>query len=158
MNKLTQLIETKIRSILPQQFTIVFDEWTDTSTHYLAIFAVFPDKEQKFGYNRALLSFFPVNNVEPLNANLHHETIYDVLQQFGKNLKYFLHHWRKLRLESEPCKNVQRAKVDRPSCYIERGFLRLTSNMCERLFSLSKIPRRITAKRFCRKMLKCSFF
>jgi hypothetical protein len=85
MEQFARLVENKIRKMLPPQFAIVFDGWTDCSTHYLAIFAVFPDKAHEHGYNKALLSFYPLNDEESLNANSHHESIYSVLQQFGKD-------------------------------------------------------------------------
>ncbi|CEG36243.1 Tam3-transposase (Ac family) [Plasmopara halstedii] len=85
MSHLSELVRNKIRNLLPSQFAIVFDGWTDCSTHFLAVFAVFPDKDQQTGYNKALLSFFPLADETSLDADSHHESIYDVLQQFGKD-------------------------------------------------------------------------
>eukprot|EP00474_Spongospora_subterranea_P010852 CRZ11310.1 hypothetical protein [Spongospora subterranea] len=58
MIKITTLAERgKIKDILPDQFAIVFDEWSHHSTHYLAVFAVFPEVRNEKGYDRVLLSF-----------------------------------------------------------------------------------------------------
>jgi hypothetical protein len=40
MGKLTNLVEEKIKKILPNQFAVAFDGWTESSTHYLAVFAI----------------------------------------------------------------------------------------------------------------------
>ncbi len=43
IGELTQELEAKISSILPEKFALVFDGWTldGTSTHYMAVFATF---------------------------------------------------------------------------------------------------------------------
>ena len=38
------------------------------------------------GYNILLLSFFPFNDEESLSADSHHDSLYDVLKHFGKDL------------------------------------------------------------------------
>ena len=85
MGKLCFLVEEKIKTILPDMFALAFDGWTASSTHYLAVFAIVPDSKKPAGYEKALLSFAPLIHDEDLSADSHHETIYEILQTFGKN-------------------------------------------------------------------------
>ena len=68
----------------PDQFAVVIDGWGESSTHYLAVFAVFPDKSDA-GYSHALLSFSPMLDEEKFTAVFHYESIYEILQLYGKN-------------------------------------------------------------------------
>ena len=45
IEKLTVLVEETVAQELPEKFGLIIDGWTDsgTSTHYLAIFACYPD-------------------------------------------------------------------------------------------------------------------
>ena len=64
---------------------MAFDGWTESSVHYLGVFAVYPDNQLESGYNKVLLSFAPLIHDEDLSAASHHESIYEILQTFGKN-------------------------------------------------------------------------
>lgn len=85
MMNLRLRLEKKIADILPDQFALAFDGWTDSCTHYLAVFAVYPDQAKEAGYDTALLCFCPLVDEESLNARSHHETIFETLQCYGKN-------------------------------------------------------------------------
>ncbi len=37
------IVEAKIRNILPDIFSIVFDGWTTSDSHYIAMYATFAD-------------------------------------------------------------------------------------------------------------------
>ena len=71
MKLLTETVERKIIGLLPSIFALVFDGWTMGQTHYLGVFATFPDGESKSGYKQVLLSFSPLTNEESLNAENH---------------------------------------------------------------------------------------
>jgi hypothetical protein len=66
-------------AILPLQFAVMFDGWSSNGMHYLAVFAVWPDDTQERGYNRALLSFAPLDDEERLDANSHWDSVYEIL-------------------------------------------------------------------------------
>ena len=85
MQKLTFLVEEKVKKKLPDQFAIAFDGWSESSTHYLAVFAVFSDSNNKSGYEKVLLAFAPLIHDEDLSADSHHETLFEILKSFGKN-------------------------------------------------------------------------
>jgi hypothetical protein len=42
MGNLTEEIEKEIQEILPEQFGLILDGWTEVREHYVAIFACFP--------------------------------------------------------------------------------------------------------------------
>ena len=85
MRRLQVVVEQKIRDLLPSQFAIMFDGWSSGGTHFLAVFAVFPDDTNDRGYNRVLLSFAPLEDEEHLDANSHWDSVYEVLKMYGKN-------------------------------------------------------------------------
>jgi hypothetical protein len=85
MCRCTSNVEKKIRNILPDQFALGFDGWSDFSTHYLAVFAFFPDNCSELGYKKVLLSFSPLQDESKLTADSHHESIYQVLQLYGRD-------------------------------------------------------------------------
>ncbi len=43
LEQLTKIFEEKIRNILPHTFAIVFDEWTTSDSHYIAMYATVAD-------------------------------------------------------------------------------------------------------------------
>jgi hypothetical protein len=83
MLKLALLVENKILKLLPDQLAIAFYERIDNSKHFLAAFALFSEKDNECGY-KVLLSFSPLFDEENLNAEFHYETLYEILQFFGK--------------------------------------------------------------------------
>jgi hypothetical protein len=85
IGKLTYLVEEKIKQILPEKFALIFDGWSDSSIHYLAVFAVFSDSKETCGFQKILLSFSPLIHDEDLSAASHHQTVYEILKTFGKD-------------------------------------------------------------------------
>jgi hypothetical protein len=85
MRKLQISVENRIRDLLPSLFDIMFDGWSSGGTHFLAVFAVYPDPKMTQGYNRALLSFAPLLDEQHLNADSHWDTVYGILDFYGKN-------------------------------------------------------------------------
>jgi hypothetical protein len=85
MRLLTEKVEQKISDLLPELFALVFDGWTLGQTHYLAVFATFPDVKSESGYMKVLLAFSPMEEEESLNANAHVKFLEYVLQLYGKS-------------------------------------------------------------------------
>jgi hypothetical protein len=85
MNDLTTKVENKIRKRLPSVFAVMFDGWSSGGTHYLSVFAVWPDSKSSHGYSRALLSFTPLVDERDLSAQSHKDTLYDILRFYGKD-------------------------------------------------------------------------
>lgn len=83
MIALTTLVESKISDILPDKFAVVLDGWSAGDTHYIAIFATFPQRPGP-GFRRFLLAFSPMGDETRLDA-AEHKTLLDfVLSVFGK--------------------------------------------------------------------------
>ena len=51
---LTAAVEKKISDSLPSIFALVFDGWTLGQTHYIAVFATYPDDAVKRGYQQVI--------------------------------------------------------------------------------------------------------
>lgn len=51
---LTAAVEKKISDSLPSIFALVFDGWTLGQTHYIAVFATYPDETVKRGYEQVI--------------------------------------------------------------------------------------------------------
>jgi len=43
--EITKEVELKVKELLPERFGIVMDGWTEGTTHYFGVFAVFSDKD-----------------------------------------------------------------------------------------------------------------
>lgn len=84
LHLLTECVEKKVAAKLPNQFALVFDGWTDTSTHYLAVFASYPTSNSK-GYSKRLLTVSPVGEEINLSASEHYDFITYILHLYGKS-------------------------------------------------------------------------
>lgn len=51
INKVTAIVETKISNMLPSRFALVFYGFSHVSTHYVAVFATYPENS-KIGYHQ----------------------------------------------------------------------------------------------------------
>ena len=85
MLHMTVKVERLIRTRLSDMFALGFDGWSSGSTHFLGVFAVFPRRDAKDGYERALLSFAPFLDEEHLNADSHKQSIYEILRFYDKD-------------------------------------------------------------------------
>jgi hypothetical protein len=47
LKAVAQVVEDNTKEILPEKFALVFDCWSEDSTHFLAIFARFPSNDAK---------------------------------------------------------------------------------------------------------------
>ena len=66
-------------------FALVFDGWSSHGTHFLTIFATWPDIQQASGYSQVMLSFAPLSDEEHLDAQSHKESMHGILQFYGKD-------------------------------------------------------------------------
>ena len=71
--------------ILPYIFTLVFDGWTSSSTHYVALLASFPSQNSN-GFEMRLLSVSSMGNECQLTAEEHIKYFDYVLSLYSKSL------------------------------------------------------------------------
>ncbi|OWZ23465.1 hypothetical protein PHMEG_0001632, partial [Phytophthora megakarya] len=99
---LSELLEVRVASELPDSFGLVLDGWTSSSRHYLAIFAAFDGSidgvvtngrgSENDYYNDLdcssrrfiLLAFAPVEDEEDLSAQSQFDLIADTLSRYDK--------------------------------------------------------------------------
>ena len=86
MRLLTERVEEKVRRKLPEKFALVFDGWTTTDYHYVAVFSVFP-AENNVGYKAVLLAFSPFVDDSSQDAADDLDYVKWVLNYFGKSLE-----------------------------------------------------------------------
>eukprot|EP00171_Calliarthron_tuberculosum_P021824 IDg21824t1 len=84
LSKLSTRVEDRIRNLLPEKFALIFDGWTSSDTHFVAIFASFPVKSTN-GYRTVLLSFSPFEDEVSQNAKNHYLFACFVLDLYGKS-------------------------------------------------------------------------
>ncbi|ETV82390.1 hypothetical protein H257_05042 [Aphanomyces astaci] len=77
-------MESKISETLPESFAIVYDGWTSGSTHYVAMFATFPNNYHR-GYEKVLLAMSPMNEEDSLSAAAHVQYLNFVLGVYAKD-------------------------------------------------------------------------
>ena len=67
---LAKRVEFKIRQFLPDLLSLVFDVWSKSDTHYIAIFAGVP-ADNESGYKTYSLRFSPFEDEASQNAEEH---------------------------------------------------------------------------------------
>lgn len=72
IKNLTSLVKNKVRELLPDRFTIIFDGWTSGSTQYVTEFAKFPSTAEK-GYQKVRLGLSSMGNELSQRADEHHD-------------------------------------------------------------------------------------
>jgi hypothetical protein len=85
MMRLTVKVEQKVKSLLPDMFSLAFDGWSSGGTHFITVFAMWPDPDQSKGYSQAMLSFARLQDEEHLNADSHMNSILEILHFYGKD-------------------------------------------------------------------------
>ncbi len=85
MSRLTKIVETIITEILPNTFSIVFDGWVMRDSHFISVYAVFPENNVN-GFKRVLLAFSPLKDETKQDANKHYEFLKFVLCTFSQSL------------------------------------------------------------------------
>lgn len=80
-------VEMKIAKALPERFAIIFDGWSENSTHFVALFASYPDSTSLLGFTTVLLAFSPMGTETEFTAAQHKEFVEWVLVNiFHKSL------------------------------------------------------------------------
>lgn len=81
---LVKNVELKIKNSLPSKFGLVLDGWTDKSTHYIAVFAIFPSDSNR---REILLAFSPLLDESDLTADSVRSFLKFILENvYGKGL------------------------------------------------------------------------
>ena len=80
----TTAVEKEIGNQLPTHFGIVFDGWSDSSVHYVGLFACFCDANGEPLY--PFLAFSPLLDETDLGSNSYKEWISATLELYGKSL------------------------------------------------------------------------
>ena len=80
MNLLTKKVEVEIANVIPENFAIVFDGWSNGSTHYVALFVSYPNNAGENEYSTALIAFSLKGNETGFTAYAHFEFLSWVLQ------------------------------------------------------------------------------
>ena len=87
VKKMVKKVECKVRESLPDKFGILTDGWSEmsTSTHFVGIFALYPNKEVK--QEAPLLAFLPLYDEISLDSDSHINFIEFTLGVYGKDKK-----------------------------------------------------------------------
>ena len=67
MSNLTRSVESKIRTVLPENYVLLLVGWTEENTHFVALFASLPTSNT-CEYRTFLLGFSPFEDEESQNA------------------------------------------------------------------------------------------
>ncbi len=86
MELMTKRVEQKIRSLLPELFSIAIDGWSESNTHFVCMYAVAP-LQNDCGYKTYLLGFSPFESELSQNADEHARYCEFVLELFGKSFE-----------------------------------------------------------------------
>lgn len=86
MEKLTEVVEAKVKKILPERFAVVLDCWAGSNTHYVAIRATF-SVEDPCGYNSVLLGVAPIGDEDFQSAVEHFMFLKLVLSVYSRTLE-----------------------------------------------------------------------
>ena len=84
LSLLTKRVEFKIRQRFPDLFSLIFDGWSESDTHIIAIFAGVSANNES-GYKTYLLGFSPFESEASQNAEEHKPYAEFVLNSFGKS-------------------------------------------------------------------------
>lgn len=87
MEVVVKYVERKLCDSLPDKFALVIDGWTEKSTHFVAVFASYPDAEATEGYSTALLAFSPMGEETGFTAQVHKDFLEWVLSVYRKSLE-----------------------------------------------------------------------
>ena len=86
MDGVTKRVEQKNSSLLLDKFSIVSDVRTKISTHFVAVFAVYP-VDTELGYESVLLGFSPLLCETNFGVKSHHELLQWTFEVNGKNIE-----------------------------------------------------------------------
>jgi hypothetical protein len=80
---LDDAVMMKIKEVLPNKFGLIFDGWSSGTTHFVAIYAVFPSSEGK--REQVMLAMQPLPDETNQTANNHIDFMISVLGCYGKS-------------------------------------------------------------------------
>ena len=82
---LVPLVEDEIRRRLPEKFGILFDGWTDSCIHYVAVFATYMCEDE---YNETMLACAQLPCEQNMTADNHEEFLSETLDVYEKKLEH----------------------------------------------------------------------
>ena len=85
MHLVTKEVEKSIRNQLTDKFALAIDGWTSNSTHYVGIFATFPNGKKDCGYESVLLAFTPLLDETTQSSDNHIKLMEYALSLYGRN-------------------------------------------------------------------------
>lgn len=85
MSKLVNVVQTKIRKLIPEKFSLIMDGWDSGNGRFFALFISFPSGTCD-GFQTRFLAFSPLENDEKPNAGEHISFIEFNLGVFGKDV------------------------------------------------------------------------
>ena len=86
MELLTKRVESKVKENLPDKFALVIDGWSQSSLHYVAVFASYGSSTLT-GYSTVLLSFSPMFSEISFVATDHYEFLEWILSLYSKSFE-----------------------------------------------------------------------
>jgi hypothetical protein len=88
LKKLDNYVMDKIRAYLPTKFGLIFDGWSSGTTHYVAVYAVFPDSTGK--REQVMLVMQPLPDESNQTADNHADLIRFTLESYSKSMQNVL--------------------------------------------------------------------
>jgi uncharacterized CHY-type Zn-finger protein len=90
MEKLAEKVADRIKDDLPASFGLIFDGWSQSGTHFLAVFASYYNKESKIASSKGacypMLSLAPLLNETSFTADEHITFFGELLTLYGKSI------------------------------------------------------------------------
>ncbi len=83
--RITTIVERNVSSSLSKKFGLVFDAWTVSTTHYVAVFATYP-AANLMGYDKILLAFSPMEDETNQGVENYIEFLQFVLDVYDRSL------------------------------------------------------------------------
>lgn len=83
MELVSKRLEAKIAKALPSKFALMFDDWSEVGSHYVATFAMCPANNNS-GYELYLLSFPTIKDEIIRTAKSHYNSLEYIISLFGK--------------------------------------------------------------------------
>lgn len=86
MDRLTTIVEDKVKELLPDRFAAIFDGWSRADAHYVLVFANFP-VDCPCGFGSVLLVIALMEDEESLSVEKHYEFFKFVLLVYKKTIE-----------------------------------------------------------------------
>jgi hypothetical protein len=79
-------VEERMKESLKDRLCLQYDGWSENSMHFLAVIVTWPDDTKISQYEKALLSFSPMEDGSDMSGLAQKEHILWVLEMYGKNM------------------------------------------------------------------------